>query len=128
MLLLRGRTWKPGDWRLEWAGVNLHDIVAQAQARFLNAQADYYYLTNAQEAGLDLDIRDLAIGKKSADGKKELAPGRSEEDLESQYEGRLVSDWEGLLEKFLLILKLDALKNAKRRMRRLNSPRSSGPG
>jgi len=40
MLLLRGRTWKPGDWQLEWKQVNLHDIVAQAQAKFLNAQAE----------------------------------------------------------------------------------------
>lgn len=40
MLLLRGRTWKPGDWKLEWKQVNLHDIVAQAQANFLNAQAE----------------------------------------------------------------------------------------
>ena len=40
MLRLRGRTWKPGDWKLEWKQVNLHDIVAQAQARFLNAQAE----------------------------------------------------------------------------------------
>lgn len=40
MLLLRGRTWKPGDWQIEWKQVNLHDLVAQAQARFLNAEAD----------------------------------------------------------------------------------------
>jgi SPP1 gp7 family putative phage head morphogenesis protein len=40
LLRLRGRTWKPGDWQLEWKQVNLHDLVAQAQARFLNAQAD----------------------------------------------------------------------------------------
>lgn len=40
LLLLRGRTWEKGDWDLEWAQVNLHDIVKQAQARFLNSQAD----------------------------------------------------------------------------------------
>lgn len=40
LLLLRGRTWKQGDWQIEWRQVNLHDLVAQAQARFLNAQAD----------------------------------------------------------------------------------------
>jgi hypothetical protein len=40
LLLLRGRTWKKGDWHLEWAQVNLKDVVKQAQARFLMAQAD----------------------------------------------------------------------------------------
>jgi SPP1 gp7 family putative phage head morphogenesis protein len=63
LLLLRGRKWKPGDWRLAWKQVNLHDVVSQAQARFLNAQADMYYLQNAEAAGITIDIRDLAIGK-----------------------------------------------------------------
>ena len=65
MLLLRGRTWKKGDWWLEWGQVNLHDIVQQAQARFLNAQGDMYYLQNAAAAGIQIDITDLAIGQKN---------------------------------------------------------------
>jgi len=68
MLQLRGRKWKKGDWYLEFETVNLHDEVARAQARFLNAQADMYYLQNAEAAGIDLDVADLAIGKTS--GKK----------------------------------------------------------
>ena len=63
MLLLRGRTWKKGDWWLEWGQVNLHDTVQQAQARFLNAQADMYYLQNADKAGIQINRTDLAIGK-----------------------------------------------------------------
>ena len=113
MLLLRGRTWKPGDWKLEWAGVNLHDIVAQAQARFLNAQADYYYLTNAREAGLELDIRDLAIGKKSARDQKSLTASSSIEDLETLYEDRLKKDWEDLWVRFKAVLALETPKQAK---------------
>ena len=47
-LTLRGRTWKSvttsldkkGDWGVIFESPNLHDLVAQAQAGFLNAQAD----------------------------------------------------------------------------------------
>lgn len=47
-LKVRGRTWKtfttdpkkPGDWGFIFETPNLRDLVAQAQARFLNAQAD----------------------------------------------------------------------------------------
>lgn len=47
-LRLRGRSWKNvtlspdkgGDWGLVFESPNLRDLVAQAQARFLNAQAD----------------------------------------------------------------------------------------
>lgn len=63
MLVLRGRPWKKGDWWLEWGQVNLRDLVQQAQARFLNAQADMYYLQNASAAGIQIDRTDLAIGK-----------------------------------------------------------------
>lgn len=40
LLRLRGRSWRPGDWRVVFDQPNLHDLVAQAQANFLNAQAD----------------------------------------------------------------------------------------
>jgi len=40
MLRLRGRTWKKGDWRLVQVLPNLQDILAEAQAEFLHAQAD----------------------------------------------------------------------------------------
>lgn len=63
LLLLRGRSWKRGDWWLEWGQVNLQDVVQLAQARFLNGQADMYYMQNAEAAGITLDIDDLALGK-----------------------------------------------------------------
>jgi hypothetical protein len=63
LLLLRGRTWKKGDWKLKWAQVNLKDVLKQSQARFMNAQADMYYLQNAAAAGIEISIEDLAIGK-----------------------------------------------------------------
>lgn len=68
LLLLRGRAWKKGDWGLEWAQVNLRDILKQAQARFMNAQADMYYLQNAGAAGIEIDVNQLAIGKCAKEG------------------------------------------------------------
>ncbi len=129
MLRLRGRTWKPGDWWLEWAGVNLHDIVSQAQARFLNAQADMYYLTNASEAGIDIDISDLAIGKKGAKTKKKEIhehkhttgckelhrsfPWPELDDVEKEFTERLQSDWKDLQIKIKGLLGLEMPKGAK---------------
>ena len=40
MLRLRGESWKRGDWYLTQDLPSLQDILAQAQARFLNTQAD----------------------------------------------------------------------------------------
>ena len=40
LLRLRGIKWKPGDWKVVFNQPNLHDQVAQAQANFLNAQAE----------------------------------------------------------------------------------------
>jgi len=40
MLRARGRTWKAGDWKVEYNKPNLSDEVAKAQAKFMNAQAD----------------------------------------------------------------------------------------
>jgi hypothetical protein len=129
MLLLRGRTWKKGDWRLEWAGVNLHDVVQQAQARFLNAQADYYYLTNARDAGIDIDINDLAIGKAAKGKKKALSPAPAHDctckelyravawseldHVEFGYENNLKTTWAKLLESIKVVLGFPDLKQAK---------------
>ncbi len=140
LLLLRGRTWQPGDWWLEWAQVNLHDIVAQAQARFLNAQADMYYLQNASAAGIELDINDLAIGKTAKENKtgpmrligpvpaekgchcgkthsaaKELnrpTPWPELDQVENDYEKELVDRWGELKTQVLTILKLTDVKGA----------------
>jgi len=40
MFRARGVTWKPGDWRLEQDLPSLQDLVAKAQARFLDAQTE----------------------------------------------------------------------------------------
>lgn len=138
MLLLRGRSWKKGDWWLEWGQVNLHDVVQQAQARFLNAQADMYYLQNAGAAGIQIDITDLAIGKtvnrsnrrdtahrvptngssccqKSHAGTKELFRSFSWpalDKVETEYESKLKTDWLSLEETTLEILKISSGKLA----------------
>ncbi len=124
MLALRGRRWKKGDWYLKFANVNLHDVVAQAQARFLNAQADMYYLQNAEAAGIEITREDLSIGKagsgsergqplnlvsakthtttgvKIYEGVKEIHRSFSWPELdrlEDEYESRLKTDWQELL-------------------------------
>ena len=126
LLLLRGRTWKKGDWRLEWAQVNLRDIVKQAQARFMNAQADMYYLQNAAAAGITLTREDLSIGSKSPDqlmvhsekialpshhrhSEKEVhrpTPWPALDKIEDAFQDRLKTDWSDLRRKVLTILKL----------------------
>jgi hypothetical protein len=136
MLQLRGRTWKDGDWELDWGKVNLHDVVQQAQARFLNAQADMYYMQNAAAAGITIDINDLALGKEYSTvlpGKKkflsevphscsdkacgckiwstkELARPWAWEELdriEESYEAVLMKDWDELLTRFKALLNLE---------------------
>jgi hypothetical protein len=61
MLLLRGRTWKKGDWSLKWAQVNLRDILKQAHARFMNAQADMYNLQNTNTISEKRAIQDTGF-------------------------------------------------------------------
>jgi hypothetical protein len=135
-LLLQGRTWRKGDWWLEWGQVNLHDLVAQAQARFLNAQADMYYLQNAAAAGITISIEDLAIGKGTKDPTKEIkfkmahqihGPGcdcgakelrrpfdwPEIDQLEKGYEDDLKGKWSELSDRVLTILKLSDQKGAK---------------
>jgi hypothetical protein len=130
MLTRRGRRWKKGDWQLNWANVNLHDVVANAQARFLNAQADMYYLQNAAAAGIEISREDLSIGKSiktpyivplrapgttihggkgGNGGCKELIrsfPWPELDRVEQGYEKRLKDDWAELLIRFKVTLKL----------------------
>lgn len=47
LLRLRGRSWGRGDWQVVFNQPNLHDMVAQAQANFLNAQADQMRATGS---------------------------------------------------------------------------------
>lgn len=115
MLRLRGRTWQPGDWKLEWKQVNLHDLVAQAQARFLNAQADMMMNTGDQGPGTGdrtpppkgaKHPAPCACGcdhpvdaNKMVHGAKELTrpwPWPALDALEADYEARLKLDWDAL--------------------------------
>ncbi|MEW6115653.1 MAG: hypothetical protein AB1553_01975 [Nitrospirota bacterium] len=130
LLLLRGRTWKPGDWTITWKTVNLHDLVKQAQARFLNGQADMYYMQNAERAGIEISREDLALGKEVRakgviilTGKKETGscscgahhglkelqrtqPWPELDKVESDYEGALKARWAELRDVVFTILKL----------------------
>lgn len=126
MLRLRGRTWKAGDWKLEWQQVNLHDMVAQAQARFLNAQADQ--MGTAALAPKPAEPPPTTPPKKSADcgcgsehlpvmfgaekqmfGVKETRPEPWLEldTVETRYETRLKTDWRELATRIFTICKLD---------------------
>lgn len=134
MLKLRGRRWKKGDWYLQWANVNIHDVVSQARARFLNAQADMYYLQNAEAAGIEISREDLSIGKNArtashpdpagACGQKTLTHIHCKEtqrpynwpavdQLEFDYETRLKDDWQDLLVSIKAILGLEMPKMEK---------------
>ncbi|WP_305046345.1 hypothetical protein [Geoalkalibacter sp.] len=137
LLRMRGRTWKKGDWWLEWGNVNLHDLEKQARARFLNAQADMYYLQNAQAAGITLSREDLSLGKqagkelvvrhkgagcgpdcgcKSIAGQKEIMrtlPWPALDALEDGYEKQLKSDWADLAAQVRLAAGFGMPKGAK---------------
>jgi len=129
LLLLRGRTWKKGDWWIEFQTANLHDIEKQARARFLNAQADMYYLQagipmeeiprkqargNGQKAkGEDPHSNPLPEGEGGkghhchACGGKELQrPFRWPEldKAEEDYEKELKDDWAELRDRVMMIL------------------------
>jgi len=126
LLRLRGRTWKDGDWWIEWENVNLHDVVAQAQARFLNAQADYYYMTTGAEAGIVVEREDLSIGQR---GKEPRACGCDHhgakvestrpiawpamDAVEHQFYGQLEKDWNDLRDRVMGVLGLKPLKSGK---------------
>jgi len=126
-LLLMGRTWKRGDWWIEFETANLHDIEKQARARFLNAQADMYYLN----AGIPIDeipkkSQRAEVSKKGQkshggsescgcqkvhhEGCKELRRPFDWPDLdkaEHDYENELKYDWSELRDKVFMILGFD---------------------
>lgn len=117
LLLLRSRTWNPGEWWLEWAQVNLHDIVAQAQARFMNAQADMY---DAQNAALQ-STPAPATTPKSQKGARLLIMGQKElnrptpwpelDKVEAMYEETLKSRWKDLQDRVMMIAKVERSKS-----------------
>ncbi len=86
LLLLRGRTWKKGDWSLEFVTANLHDTEKQARARFLNLQGDFYIVQNAQAMGTEIDPSMLSTNKgytiqdtryRMQDKKKNVIPAKA---------------------------------------------------
>ncbi len=124
MLLLRGRTWKRGDWNLKWAQVNLRDILKQAQARFMNAQADMYDLQNkeiqpeaqpktAKAVKFPIIIRS---GDKAPSGCKELErpdPWPELDQVEADYDKEIRYEWSELKNTVFTILKLYEIKTSK---------------
>lgn len=127
LLTLRGRTWKPGDWTLEWKQVNLHDLVAQAQARFLNAQADMMTATGDRGPGtgklpsqLPIEaikvitgaashVPDCDCGCKGYGGGKETqrpTPWPEMDAIEQGYEADIKTRWEELRQRILTVAKL----------------------
>lgn len=123
MLRLRGRTWKTGDWQLEWKQVNLHDIVAQAQAGFLNAQAEMMKgqalptekkppqapSAPPKKSACGCDHDHIPGVTKMVHGNKETRPFPWPEldQVESGYETRLKSDWQDFAVKLFTICGLD---------------------
>ncbi len=119
LLLLRGRTWKKGDWTLKWAQVNLRDVLKQAQARFMNAQADMYYQQMANGTSAITVTGTPAKSIPSGDkllhapacvcGCKEINrphPWPELDQVETEYQDRLQADWSDLKARVFTILKL----------------------
>ncbi|MDI6722881.1 MAG: hypothetical protein QMD97_04950, partial [Candidatus Aenigmarchaeota archaeon] len=119
LLLLRGRTWKKGDWSLVWRQVNLYDIYKQAQANFLNAQAGFMR-GNTAPATPDLKRSIIASeAKRCACGKthgvkenQRPMPWPELDKVETDYETELKFDWTELKERVFTILKLNALEKS----------------
>lgn len=127
-LRLRGRTWKsvnlsgdpanPGNWGIMFETPNVRDLVAQAQARFLNAQAD-----QMQSAAVPVPAAPKTEAPKSVGAVREppfhtcKAHGHKEEhrptpwpeldDVENGYETQLKTDWQELRGKVFTLAKLN---------------------
>ena len=113
MLRMRGRKWKRGDWEVYFELPNLHDLVAQAQARFLNAQADMYYMQGNRADQVLGNQEPVKRVKRAHSGgcctaTKESRPVASPEldRVEEEFEASLKGKWAGLKTKVLSILKL----------------------
>lgn len=131
VLKLRGRKWKtittdvdkPGDWGMIFETPNLRDLVSQAQARFLNAQADMMgrggqgvqpSQTNVTMGGANMEINGMKFpshltSNHGCEHHKELnrpAPWPELDKVEVEYEERLKKDWQGLRERVFEILNI----------------------
>jgi SPP1 gp7 family putative phage head morphogenesis protein len=143
-LKIRGFKWdtittdpdKPGDWGLMFETPNLRDMVSQAQARFLNAQADMMEGNVQTQTTVNVGaasnriqssklksfkIKDMEFecgcGNKSHHpGKKELSrsePWPELDEVEQKYEDELKYDWEEFMNKVFEILNLSEAKGQK---------------
>lgn len=129
VLRLRGRSWnsittdinKPGDWGIVFETPNIRDQVAQAQSRFLNAQADQMQTQSGITVNTPKTPPPKHAGKCScghdhiAGGGKMICGGKEDQrptpwpaldDVEKGYEDRLKSDWENLRQQIFTIAKL----------------------
>ncbi|MCP4259100.1 MAG: hypothetical protein GY774_16565 [Planctomycetes bacterium] len=123
LLLLRGRTWKPGDWNLEWAQINLHDIVKQAQAKFLTAQAEMMQPEKSDKSANSKGAKSPAhtcCSKHATPASKLRAPSSELyekelsrptpwpelDEVEDNYEKELKYDWSVLTEQIFTFLNL----------------------
>jgi len=139
MLRARGVTWKPGDWQLVQDLPNIQDMVAIAQARFLNAQADMVSgggQPGGQGGGQSAQGQDNAPKLARVSGTGEIiypwdepvkAAGHTHQHkaetyvedsaallrLERRAERSLQSAWANLYDDTLTALGLDAPKSAK---------------
>jgi SPP1 gp7 family putative phage head morphogenesis protein len=125
-LRLRGRSWKsinltgdpnkPGDWGIVFETPNLRDLVAQAQARFLNAQADMMGVpatapapANPSKHGKGCGCGNHSTIQLLSHSTKETRPIQWPEldQVEEEYEARLKTDWQEFAVKLFTIAKLD---------------------
>lgn len=113
MLRARGRTWKPGDWKLVQRLPSLHDEVKRAQANFLNRQAEMMGReSGGQSRGLDNQLRSARqAGRKSAEeegGGEPWAEGDSQlPKIEASTITAMVDRWGGVKREVLQMLDLD---------------------
>lgn len=129
-LRARGVTWKPGEWRLTQELPNLQDLVAKAQAGFLEAQTEMML----RDGGMDLPAetddegkvllptdpgynRDRARRQKKSLESRLKQEGFAEdgdalEPLETKATRDMQAKWRGLLDDTLSLLELPRTRKA----------------
>jgi SPP1 gp7 family putative phage head morphogenesis protein len=129
-LRLRGRNWntvttsldEPGDWGIIFQTPNLRDLVAQAQALFLTAEANQLSAAagttatgkNASESGKCTCGKEHH-GSKEHEGSKETQrpkPWPELDKVETEYETTLKDKWTELADRILTIVGLNAKQSA----------------
>lgn len=125
VLKMRGHSWKnittspdkPGDWGIVFETPNMRDMVAQAQARFLNAQADMMGVPGKSQT---VEVPATPPKKSACScgvkgyGAKETRPipWPQLDQVETEYEERLKTGWQELATRIFTLAKLDPLSMA----------------